>query len=97
MATPSQFFLVNKIIFFKIKIELAIEWETHEPKCRVHTNIFCTYGHFNEARLISREMEWKTVRKEPGLSWIEVGNQLHEFVSEGQQHPEREAICARLE
>ncbi|RVW60343.1 Pentatricopeptide repeat-containing protein [Vitis vinifera] len=61
------------------------------------SNIFCTDGHFNEARLISREMEGKTVRKEPGLSWIEVVNLLHEFVSRGQQHPEREAICARHE
>ncbi|CBI35618.3 unnamed protein product, partial [Vitis vinifera] len=42
-------------------------------------------------------MEGKTVRKEPGLSWIEVGNQVHEFASRGQQHLEREAICARLE
>ena len=61
------------------------------------SNIFCTDGHFNEARLIRREMEGKTVRKEPGLSWIEVGNQVHEFASGGQQHPEKEAICARLE
>ncbi|RVW12746.1 Pentatricopeptide repeat-containing protein [Vitis vinifera] len=42
-------------------------------------------------------MEGKTVRKEPGLSWIKVGNQVHEFASRGQQHLEREAICARLE
>ncbi|XP_034676275.1 pentatricopeptide repeat-containing protein At1g71420-like [Vitis riparia] len=61
------------------------------------SNIFCTDGRFNEARLIRREMEGKTVRKEPGLSWIEVGNQVHEFASGGQQHPEKEAICARLE
>ena len=61
------------------------------------SNIFCTDGRFNEARLIRRELEGKTVRKEPGLSWIEVGNQVHEFASRGQQHLEREAICARLE
>ena len=61
------------------------------------SNIFCTDGRFNEARLIRREMEGKIVRKEPGLSWIEVGNQVHEFASGGQQHPEKEAICARLE
>ncbi|KAJ9672867.1 hypothetical protein PVL29_026213 [Vitis rotundifolia] len=48
------------------------------------SNIFCTDGRFNEARLIKMEMEGKTVRKEPGLSWIEVGNQVHEFASGGQ-------------
>ena len=35
MATPSHFFLINKI-HFQIKIELAIEWKTYEPKCGVH-------------------------------------------------------------
>ncbi|KAJ9676331.1 hypothetical protein PVL29_025047 [Vitis rotundifolia] len=63
----------------------------------VMSNIFSTNGRFNEARLIRREMEGKTVRKEPGFSWIEVGNQVHEFASGGQQHLEKEAMCARLE
>ena len=34
MATPSQFFLINKDQFFEIKIELAIEWETHRAEMR---------------------------------------------------------------
>ena len=34
MATQSHF-LINKSIF-QIKIELAIEWEMHEPKYGVH-------------------------------------------------------------
>ena len=38
MATPSHFSQSIKIIL-QIKIELAIEWETHELKCGVHTNI----------------------------------------------------------
>ena len=37
------------------------------------------------------------MRKEPGLSWIEIGNHLHEFASGGQQHPERETIFSELE
>ncbi|XWS71147.1 hypothetical protein CRYUN_Cryun03dG0114100 [Craigia yunnanensis] len=37
------------------------------------------------------------VKKEPGLSWIEVGNQVHEFASGGRYHPQREAICTKLE
>ena len=38
MATPSHF-LINKN-HFQIKIELAIEWKTYEPKCGVQTNFF---------------------------------------------------------
>ena len=34
---------------------------------------------------------------EPGLSWIEIGNLVHEFASEGQYHPKREMICSKLE
>nr|CAN66904.1 hypothetical protein VITISV_025136 [Vitis vinifera] len=69
----------------------SVVWSALLGSCRKHD------GRFNEARLIRREMEGKIVRKEPGLSWIEVGNQVHEFASGGQQHPEKEAICARLE
>ena len=37
MATASHFLNEIKINFSKNKkIELAIEWETHEPKCGVH-------------------------------------------------------------
>ena len=34
MATPSHFLNKIKIIIFRIKIELAIEWETHEHEMR---------------------------------------------------------------
>ncbi|TKY71082.1 Pentatricopeptide repeat-containing protein [Spatholobus suberectus] len=37
------------------------------------------------------------VRKEPGLSWIEIGKQVHEFGSGGQHHPHRGAILSQLE
>ncbi|RVW60092.1 Pentatricopeptide repeat-containing protein [Vitis vinifera] len=72
----------------------SVVWSALLGSCRKHGE---PNGRFNEARLIRREMEGKIVRKEPGLSWIEVGNQVHEFASGGQQHPEKEAICARLE
>ena len=39
MAIPNHFLKLIKIIF-QIKIELVIEWETHEPKYGVHTIIF---------------------------------------------------------
>ncbi|MBA0719659.1 hypothetical protein Golax_007316 [Gossypium laxum] len=61
------------------------------------SNIYSSGGRFNEAGTIRKEMDGSGVRKEPGLSWIEVGNQVHEFASGGRHHPQREAICIKLQ
>ncbi|XP_042478226.1 pentatricopeptide repeat-containing protein At1g71420 [Macadamia integrifolia] len=61
------------------------------------SNIYSSEGCFHTAAFIRKEMRGCRVRKEPGLSWIEVENQVHEFASGGQRHPQREAICAELE
>ncbi|XWS73535.1 hypothetical protein CRYUN_Cryun02cG0137800 [Craigia yunnanensis] len=61
------------------------------------SNIYCSGGSFNEAGTIRKDMNVTGVKKEPGLSWIEVGNQVHEFASGGRHHPQREAICTKLE
>ncbi|KAJ9166948.1 hypothetical protein P3X46_021637 [Hevea brasiliensis] len=60
------------------------------------SNIYCSGGSYSEAGVIRKEMEGSRVRKEPGLSWIEIGNRVHEFASGGRRHPQREAICTRL-
>lgn len=61
------------------------------------SNVFSSSGNFDEAGLIWKEMKGYGVKKEPGLSWIEIWNQVHEFASGGQSHPEREVICRNLE
>ncbi|KAL5845706.1 hypothetical protein ACOSQ3_009230 [Xanthoceras sorbifolium] len=61
------------------------------------SNIYCSSGSFNKAGLIRKEMKGSRVRKEPGLSWIEIDNQVHEFASGGKHHPQREAIRSKLE
>ncbi|KAE8656678.1 Pentatricopeptide repeat-containing protein [Hibiscus syriacus] len=61
------------------------------------SNIYSSGGRFNEARTIRKEMDGSGVKKEPGQSWIEVGNQVHEFASGGRHHPQRDAICAKLQ
>ncbi|KAL6977688.1 hypothetical protein U1Q18_026478 [Sarracenia purpurea var. burkii] len=61
------------------------------------SNIYCSAGIFNDAGLIRREMKGLGVQKEPGLSWTEVGNCVHEFASGGQRHPQGKAIYASLE
>jgi pentatricopeptide repeat protein len=61
------------------------------------SNIYSSGGSFIEAGLMRKEMRDSKVRKRPGLSWVEVGKQVHEFTSGGQRHPQRESILSRLE
>ena len=42
-------------------------------------------------------MKDQGVKKEPGLSWIEVGNKVHCFVVGDRSHPMSQVIYARLE
>ncbi|KAL8116260.1 hypothetical protein AgCh_022678 [Apium graveolens] len=61
------------------------------------SNIYCSSGSFGEAGLVRKKMKGQGVKKEPGLSWTEIGNQVHEFASGGLRHPQGEAIRKNLE
>ncbi|KAH0919946.1 hypothetical protein HID58_027606 [Brassica napus] len=63
----------------------------------VLSNIYSAEGSFNEASKSRKEMETWRVRKEPGLSWTEIGNKVHEFASGGRRRADREAIYKELE
>ncbi|XP_047327874.1 pentatricopeptide repeat-containing protein At1g71420 [Impatiens glandulifera] len=54
----------------------------------VMSNMYSSVGVYGLAGKIRNEMNGLGVRKEPGLSWIEVGNEVHEFGSGGERHPE---------
>ncbi|KAK4804288.1 hypothetical protein SAY86_004105 [Trapa natans] len=60
------------------------------------SNIYCSGGRYSEAGLVRKEMNWSGVRKEPGLSWVEVGNQIHEFAAGGYRHPQKWVIYGEL-
>ncbi|PRQ22468.1 putative DYW domain-containing protein [Rosa chinensis] len=59
-------------------------------------NIYSSDGDFGEAGLMRKEMKGSRVKKEPGLSWIEIGNQVHEFSSGGRRHPGTNLISRKL-
>ncbi|KAF5187449.1 Pentatricopeptide repeat-containing protein [Thalictrum thalictroides] len=61
------------------------------------SNIYYSNGCFNNAEHIRKKMQGSKVMKEPGLSWIEIGNRVHEFASGGRHHPQREIIYSKLE
>lgn len=60
-------------------------------------NIYNDAGIELPAKKIRELMTDRGVKKEPGLSWIEVGNKVHSFVSGDQSHQMIQLIYARLE
>lgn len=53
----------------------------------VMSNIFASQKHWYDVERIRKTMEDKRDAKVPGCSWIEIGNQIHSFVSNDKSHP----------
>ncbi|KAJ9559724.1 hypothetical protein OSB04_004884 [Centaurea solstitialis] len=63
----------------------------------IMSNIHCSAGTFGESVDIRNRMEGSGVKKDPGLSWTEVGTQVHEFAAGGLHHSDRDVVYADLE
>ncbi|GFQ05801.1 pentatricopeptide repeat-containing protein at1g71420 [Phtheirospermum japonicum] len=61
------------------------------------SNIYCSGNNFDEGGFIRTEMNKIGVKKEPGLSWTEIRNRMHEFASGGQRHPRIKEIRENME
>ncbi|KAK8938211.1 Pentatricopeptide repeat-containing protein [Platanthera guangdongensis] len=60
------------------------------------SNMYCATRRFDEAAFVRKGMRECGVKKEPGLSWIEVRDHVHEFSVGGHRHPHREEIVVEL-
>ncbi|KAH7651063.1 TPR-like protein [Dioscorea alata] len=60
------------------------------------SNIYSARGSFSNAASFRKGMKVYGVKKDPGLSWIEIGNHIHEFSAGGLHHPQREEIYEEL-
>jgi hypothetical protein len=60
-------------------------------------NIYNDAGIELHATKIRELMKVRGVKKEPGLSWIEVGNEVHSFLAGDRSHRMSQAIYAKLE
>jgi hypothetical protein len=47
------------------------------------SNVYLSSDDLDNDGLIRNEMKRSVVRKEPELSWFEIGNRVHEFASGG--------------
>ncbi|CAM6124798.1 unnamed protein product [Calypogeia fissa] len=60
------------------------------------SHIYAAAGMWDKVSLVRTMMQERGVRKEPGCSWIEVDNKVHEFVVGDTSHPEAKAIYTEL-
>ncbi|XP_020588856.1 pentatricopeptide repeat-containing protein At4g14820-like [Phalaenopsis equestris] len=56
------------------------------------SNVYAVAARWNDVGLTRRNMNSRSIQKEPGLSFIELNGFLHDFLSAGMSHPEKEII-----
>ncbi|KAL5778819.1 hypothetical protein ACOSQ2_009556 [Xanthoceras sorbifolium] len=78
--------------------EKVIELEPQEAASYVLlNNIYVDAGIDLPASEVRELMKDRGIKKEPGLSWIEVGNKIHSFVVGDRSHPMSHMLYDRLE
>ncbi|MQL90406.1 hypothetical protein Taro_022992 [Colocasia esculenta] len=60
-------------------------------------NIYCAEERWEDRARVIKKMKEMGVKKEPGMSWIEVGRDVHIFVVGNRHHPQSEDIYDVLE
>ncbi|KAK4793389.1 hypothetical protein SAY86_023824 [Trapa natans] len=61
------------------------------------SNIYAALGNWNERRRVRRMMDERNVKKEAGLSWIEVKHKTHIFLAGDVSHPLTDQIYMKLD
>ncbi|XP_029128341.1 pentatricopeptide repeat-containing protein At2g46050, mitochondrial [Cajanus cajan] len=62
----------------------------------VMSNIYASHRHWYDVEIVRRLMGNKCDARVPGCSWIEIGNQVHLFVSNDKTHPNAVEMYATL-
>lgn len=77
--------------------ERVIELEPREAASYVLLyNIYNDVGKKKHALEVRKLMQDRGVKKEPGISWIEVGNTVHTFLADDRSHPMSQLIYSKL-
>lgn len=59
-------------------------------------NVYSACGKWDEAAKIRKSMKDRHVKKEQGLSWLQIKSQVHTFGADDALHPQRNAIDHKL-
>jgi pentatricopeptide repeat protein len=78
--------------------EKVLKIEPHDETTYVLlSNIYAAAGSLDEFALLRKSMRNVGVRKEPGLSWVEIKGKVHAFSVGSADHPDMRLINAMLE
>eukprot|EP01018_Ginkgo_biloba_P000673 Gb_14133 [translate_table: standard] len=78
--------------------ESILELEPQEVSTYVLlANIYAAAGMWDDVVTVRKLMKDRGLKKEPGLSWIEVKNRVHTFHVRDRSHPQTEEIYVKLE
>ncbi|KAL7148657.1 hypothetical protein ABFS83_06G193700 [Erythranthe nasuta] len=61
------------------------------------SNMYASAGRLSDAARVRKMMNENGVKKEPACSWVEIGNSVHVFVANDENHPQREEIRRKWE
>jgi len=61
------------------------------------SNMYAKANRWDGVVKVRKQMREMGVRKEPGVSWIQVGSDVHVFASEDKVHPQMDQITVKLE
>ncbi|KAL0307340.1 UNVERIFIED_CONTAM: Pentatricopeptide repeat-containing protein, chloroplastic [Sesamum radiatum] len=74
----------------------ALKLLEFEPTVASHyvllSNIYSSAGLWEKANEVRKTMKQMGVRKEPGCSWIEFGDEVHKFLAGDTSHPQSEQL-----
>ncbi|KAJ4951444.1 hypothetical protein NE237_028276 [Protea cynaroides] len=69
----------------------------HDGTYVLLSNMYATMGRWNDVAKVRKVMRDRGVKKEPGCSWIEVGNKVHVFLVDDTVHPEQQEVYNYLD
>ncbi|XP_021726253.1 pentatricopeptide repeat-containing protein At2g22070-like [Chenopodium quinoa] len=59
-------------------------------------NLYSACGKWAEAAKVRKSMKEKGIKKDQGLSWLQLKNEVHVFGAEDAHHPQRDAIYTKM-
>eukprot|EP01018_Ginkgo_biloba_P015808 Gb_31706 [translate_table: standard] len=78
--------------------ECILRLEPHDAATYVLlSNMYAAAGMWDYAANVRKEMKSKGLKKEQGLSWIEVKRRVHTFMVSDRSHPQTKEIYGKLE
>ncbi|KAL0371257.1 UNVERIFIED_CONTAM: Pentatricopeptide repeat-containing protein, chloroplastic [Sesamum angustifolium] len=60
------------------------------------SNVYAAAGRWEDVEQVRMRMKVRGLKKDPGCSWIEVGNKVHTFMTRDRSHPQSDEIYDQL-